>query len=214
MISAAQQLLGKAAVEEVMPNAPVVAPEIVPEPKSKAPLSRAKRKQMLAIQVTRRGVANSLITPMRLESDSKEQYSEELGWLFTAADHLLRIRRGDEAPTSPIPVPVPESASGSRANVIQGGMDDFSLKLTESQVTSIIKQLNIYIRNLNIELRKLAQVGGEDNASVGLINSIYSQRKSIVERTRELADLMYDVYGTKVNAPEELLDELEAQQFA
>ena len=163
-VNAASRLLGQESIEEVMPNAPVLAPEIVPQPKSATLLSGAKRKQILAVQVTRRGVANSLITPMRLADDSKEQYSEELGWLFTAADHLLRIRRGDEAPNAPIPVPVPQSAAGSHANTMQGSMDDFSLKLTESQVTSIIKQLNIYIRNLNIELRKLAEVGGENNA--------------------------------------------------
>jgi hypothetical protein len=83
--------------------------------------------------------------------------------------------------------------------------------MTESQVESIVKQINIYLRNLTFELDKQAQVGGAEASSIALRNSIQSQRKAIIERMQELARLMKQVYGIMVYGPDDLADELNKQ---
>ncbi|MFQ5578831.1 MAG: hypothetical protein ACE5G8_17780, partial [Anaerolineae bacterium] len=85
-------------------------------------------------------------------------------------------------------------------------VDDFSLQMIEGQIESIVKQINIYIRNLTFELDKEAQLGGAAASNIALMNSIKAQQKSIVERTQELAELMNQVYGVKVYSPDELAD--------
>jgi len=157
------------------------------------------------------GVINKVVTQMSgFTTEEQDSINTELKWLFVAAEHFLKVQRGQAAPTAAAPVAIPPEAEAAAGvnNAILPNLDDFSIQMIETQIEGIIKQINIYLRNLAIELDKQAQLGGVDAASVALRNSISLQQKSIAERTLELAKLMQQVYGIKVYGPEDVLTNL------
>ncbi len=168
--------------------------------------SRLKKKQEVSAGATGGVVIARVITPLALDVDAQDLVNEELQWLFTAADHFLKIRQADLDRNTPVPVDIPADAERSAAanNAVLPGVDDFSLQMIESQIESIIKQINIYLKNLTFELDKEAQLGGAAASNIALMNSIKAQRKAIIERSQELAKLMQQVYGITVRSPEEL----------
>ncbi len=216
VITAIKKMLGQeATLAEVTENEPMIAPEIGAVPQSVKDARGAKKRKLLAVQHMRRAVVSSLIVPMDLERKTKERYIDELGWLFTAADHLLQVQRGEKSPTDPVPVDIPNQAKkrSTTNKLLPDELDELSLKMTGNKVEGIVKQINIYIKNLDTEIGKLAKLGAasEDDPDVPLRlkNSIASQRIAIAKRTNELADLMDEFYGIRVNAPQELLDEVD-----
>ncbi|MCL4300909.1 MAG: TIR domain-containing protein [Anaerolineae bacterium] len=141
----------------------------------------------------------------------KDANNTELKWLFVAADHFLNIRRGETQRTVGVPVDTPpeaETTQPAKNAAILAGLDDFSMQMIESQIQGIIKQINIYMRNLAFELDKQAQLGGQAGSNIALKNSIDAQQKAIIERTQELANLMQQVYGVKVYAPDIVAEKL------
>ncbi|MCK6627277.1 MAG: toll/interleukin-1 receptor domain-containing protein [Anaerolineae bacterium] len=141
----------------------------------------------------------------------KDANNEELKWLFVAADHFLKIRRGEVQRTVGVPVETPAEATTTQTTknaVLLPSVDDFSMQMIDSQIQSIIKQINIYMKNLAFELDKQAQLGGQAGSNIALKNSIDAQQKAIIERTQELANLMQQIYGVKVYAPEIVAEKL------
>jgi hypothetical protein len=141
----------------------------------------------------------------------KDANNTELKWLFVAADHFLNIRRGEVQRTAGVPVDIPpeaETTQSAKNATILTGLDDFSMQMIESQIQGIIKQINIYMRNLAFELDKQAQLGGQAGSNIALKNSIDAQQKAIIERTQELANLMQQIYGVKVYAPDIVAEKL------
>jgi hypothetical protein len=141
----------------------------------------------------------------------KDANNMELEWLFVAAEHFLKIRRGEVERTAGVPVDTPSEAETTQAAknaTVLASLNDFSLQMIESQIQGIIKQINIYMRNLAFELDKQAQLGGEAGSNIALKNSIDAQQKAIIERTQELAEQMQKIYGVKVYAPDIVAEKL------
>jgi hypothetical protein len=168
--------------------------------------SRLQKKQEVSASMTGGTVIARVVTPLALNVEAQDIVNKELQWLFTAADHFLRIRQAGLDRASPVPVDIPDGSEKSPQanNAVLASVDDFSLQMIEGQIESIIKQINIYLKNLTFELDKEAQLGGAAASNIALMNSIKSQRKAIVERTQELASLMRQVYGVMVYSPDEL----------
>ncbi len=157
------------------------------------------------------GVITKVVTQMScFTTAEQDSINTELKWLFAAAEHFLKVQRGQAARTAAAPVAIPPEAEAEAGgnNAILPNLDDFSIQMIETQIEGIIKQINIYLRNLAIELEKQAMLGGAAAANLALINSISLQQKSIAERTLELAKLMQQVYGVKVYGPEDILTNL------
>jgi hypothetical protein len=156
------------------------------------------------------GVMTKVVTRLTsFSTGEQDAINDELKWLFNAADHFLKIRRGEVDRSISVPVPIPSEAEvkDDANNSILSGLDDFSLQMIDSQIQSIVKQINIYMRNLAFELDKEAQLGGQAASNIALKNSIIAQQKSIAERTQELAKLMQQVYGVLVYGPDDLVNQ-------
>lgn len=213
-----KKLLGGESMAQAAPSQPVVETKAVSQQPAEpaagsggrvnrlAGTSRLKKKQEVSAAATGGLVIARVITPLALDVQAQDLVNEELQWLFTAADHFLKIRQDELDRNTPVPVTIPADAERSAAanNAVLPGVDDFSLQMIESQIESIIKQINIYLKNLTFELDKEAQLGGAAASNIALMNSIKAQRKAIIDRTQELARLMQQVYGINVRSPEEL----------
>lgn len=220
VVTILNKLLGGSSVSEVATGEPTIQAEGV-TPKLTAQSSqtgrgRSGRGRGKTEAVSPIGALTIVMTKVVTQLDEyfndqeQDEINNELKWLFNAADHFLKVRQHDVDRTAPVPVDVPSSAekTAEANNAILASLDDFSLGLIDSQVQSTIKQINIYSRNLGIELGKVAELGGETAASVALRNSIKSQQKAIAERTKELAKLMQQCYGVMVYGPNDLLNNL------
>lgn len=213
-----KKLLGGESMAQAAANQPIVETKAIsPQPAEPATgsgarlnrlggTSRLKKKQEVSAGATGGLVIARVITPLPLDVAAQDLVNEELQWLFTAADHFLKIRQAELDRNTPVPVAIPDDAerSATANNAVLPGVDDFSMQMIEGQIESIIKQINIYLKNLTFELDKEAQLGGEAASNIALKNSIKAQRKAIIERTQELARLMQQVYGITVRSPEEL----------
>ena len=214
------KLLGGVTISEAAPGEPVVESKAVPvepaappQPSARRPSrlgrgSRLKKKPQASAAIVGGTVMARVVTPLALDVEAQDTVNNELQWLFTAADHFLKIRQGETTRETPVRVDIPPDAeTGNEAhNTVLVGIDDFSLQMIESQIESIIKQINIYLRNLTFELDKQALLGGAAASNIALMNSIKAQQTSIVERTQELARLMQQVYGVMVYSPDDLAD--------
>jgi phage-related minor tail protein len=77
-------------------------------------------------------------------------------------------------------------------------------------VESLMKQIEIYVGNLQHLSQQAGQYGGEELAPLHVVNQIKLQRKSIVERLNELADLMNQIYDVQVEGVGKLAEALDA----
>ncbi|MEW5960255.1 MAG: toll/interleukin-1 receptor domain-containing protein [Chloroflexota bacterium] len=213
------KLLGGAPVVEAAPGEPTIqaagiSPQSAAEPTTAERQGRGRGRgtaQEVSAVATGIGVMTKVVTQITSFTTAEQDgINDELKWLFTAADNFLKVRRGEVDRSIAVPVPIPSEAEikDARANnAILSGLDDFSLQMIDSQIQSIVKQINIYMRNLAFELDKEAQLGGAAAANIALKNSIIAQQKSIAERTQELAKLMQQVYGVLVYGPADLVNQ-------
>lgn len=188
-------------------------PGAEPEPTRRQARGRGRGRgtaQEVSAVATGIGVMTKVVTRITsLNADEQDAINGELKWLFNAAEQFLKIRRREIDRTTPVPVPIPPEAESSDGanNAVLAGLDEFSLQMIDSQIQSIVKQINIYMKNLAFELDKEAQLGGAAASNIALKNSINAQQKSIAERTQELAKLMQQVYGVLVYGPEDLINQ-------
>lgn len=177
--------------------------------------SAGRRGRGTAQEVSATGTGVGVITKVVTQISSftaaeQDAINEELKWLFTAADHFLKVRRGEAAPSAPVSVAIPpeaEPAAGAN-NALLPSLDDFAQQMADTQIQGIIKQINIYLRNLAIELEKQALQGGAAQSNLALINSIKLQQQSIADRTQELAGLIQQLYGILVYGPDDIKNQL------
>jgi hypothetical protein len=143
-------------------------------------------------------------------AEEMDAINDELTWLFAAADHFMRVQRGEVPRSEPVPVTIPSQAKveAGANNVILNNLKDYELQSLNIQIPSAIKQINQYMRNLAIELDREAQRGGAINADLYLANSIKSQQKAIVKNTQELANFLHKVYGILVYGPDDIAKQL------
>jgi hypothetical protein len=216
---ALNKLLGGRPVSEAAAGeATIQAEGVAPKPVEPTPTGRRGRGRgrgrgtapQVSAVATGIGVMTKVVTRITaFTADEQDTVNGELKWLFNAADHFLKVRREEVNRQAPVPVDIPPEAEvdDTANNVVRENLDDFSLQMIESQIQSIIKQVNIYMRNLAFELDKEAQLGGAAVSNIALMNSIKAQQKSIAERVQELARLMQQVYGVLVYGPDDIVDQ-------
>ncbi len=210
------KLLGGASMAEAAPNEAVFQAEgVAPTPQQAAePARRGRRRRGTAQKEGIIAAGTLVMTKVVAQlndftSEEQDAINQELKWLFVAADHFSKIRRGEIDATAPIPVPIPpEAKCTSEANTLLPDVDDFTLQLVEGEINSLVKQIIIYSRNLTIELNKQAMLGGEAASNIALRNSIKAQQRGMIERARDLANTMQQIYGVLVYGPEDVLNTL------
>jgi hypothetical protein len=141
-----------------------------------------------------------------------ENVAKGVAWVWSAAEHFLKVRRGQASPDEPAAAPpaAPPEETSTAAPRIRTDIDDFALKLLSSQVDSLMKRVETHMGNLQHVLQQAAQYGGEEFAPIVVVNQIKLQRQSIVECLDELASLMNQVYGVQVEGVDKLKEALAA----
>ncbi len=140
-----------------------------------------------------------------------ENVAKGINWVLLAAEHFLKVRRGQASPDEPAP-PLPNTETvdkdvhGPSVPRVKPEMEDFTLKLLASQVENLMELIEIYVGNLQHLLQQAAQHGGEDFAPLHIVNQIKLQRKSITERLNELAQIMNQVYGVQIEEVDKLAE--------
>ena len=211
------KLLGGASLAEAAPNEAVFQAEGVAAPQpAVGPARRGRRRrgnaQKEGIIAAGTLVMTKVVAQLNdFTSEEQDAINQELKWLFVAAEHFSKIRRGEVDAAAPVPVPIPpeaERTAPNANNALLPDVDDFTIQLIEGEINSLVKQIIIYSRNLTIELNKQAMLGGEAASNIALLNSIKAQQRGMIERTQDLARTMKQVYGVLVYGPEDVLDVL------
>jgi hypothetical protein len=169
-------------------------------------------------------IGTTVVAPLAKELIQKaaqpETVAKGINWVFSAADHFLKLRRGQTSPDEPAPAlpdagevvegEIVEEAKVPSSPRVKPDIDEFTLNLLASQVESLMKQIEIYVGNLQHLSQQAGQYGGEELAPLHVVNQIKLQRKSIVERLNELADLMNQIYDVQVEGVGKLAEALDA----
>ncbi|MDX1522135.1 MAG: hypothetical protein R3264_10945, partial [Anaerolineae bacterium] len=154
-------------------------------------------------------VTSSVITTFGLGLDQQDEMGQELKWLFSAADHTLKIQNGEANADSPIPVPIPPNVQ-----VLSGANDN---KITHPahaagqsrQINDILKRIKKRLDALDDLLVRDAELGEAAVNDRMLQSEIKGNRVAIVEDMKVLAAGIEQAYEIRVEAPDLLLDYLE-----
>jgi len=159
-------------------------------------------------------ILSSVITPLAKQLLAHpETVAKGVNWVWSAAEHFLKMRRGqvdadDPAPLPPGPEPAPDAAGKGVQTPspprVKRDLDKFKLDLLEEQVDHEMKLIKKYVGNLQTLSQQAAHYGGEEFAPLVTVNQINYQRRSIVEHLNALAGLMSDVYEVQVEGVDEL----------
>ena len=141
-----------------------------------------------------------------------ENVARGINWVLLAAEHFLKVRRGQASPDEPAP-PLPNTETVDEdvqgpppAPRVKPDIDNFTLGLLAGQVESLMRQIEIYVGNLQHVMQQAAQYGGEEFAPIHVVNQIRLQRKSITERLNELAQITNQVYEVQIEEVDKLAE--------
>jgi hypothetical protein len=196
--------LTEAAGDKSITRTPAVQAETAPPAKRR--LGGLQKKQTVSPMAIGAAVISSVVVTFGLESEDQDFVNQELKWLFSAADHFLKIRRGEIERTQPIAVAIPAEAerSAQADNRLPNTVDDFDLQIWEGQIESGFKRINTYLRNLDILLEREAGMGSAGKGDIYLQNQIREGRLEIVKVLQEMAQLINQAYGILVTSPVQL----------
>lgn len=152
-----------------------------------------------------------VVAPLAKQLTDPETVTKGIHWVLAAADHFLKVKRGEVHPDEPAPLPpnpevVDEKVQTPSPLRVKPDIDAFKLKLWADQVESLMEQIEIYVGNLKLLLKQAALHGGEDKVPIALANDIKLQRRSIAEGLNELAGLMNQIYGVQIKEVDKLAE--------
>jgi hypothetical protein len=176
------------------------------------------------------GLLLSTLTPLLdLDPADREVLSQELQWLFNAADHFLKFRLGQVGPGQPVAAPVPAGAEKliPKANnqllldEIKTKVKDWSasagfksledkvetqLVMWEEELQTSLLALTAYLNYLNGWLDQETRLGQAGKYDERLQSNIKGAQIKIAEELQELAALLSQLYGLAVVTPGQLVE--------
>ena len=81
---------------------------------------------------------SSVVVIAGLNTEDQYFVNEELKWLFSAAEHFQKVRRGEIDRQQPVALPIPPHAeqTSQANNQLLSNLDEFDLKIWERQIES------------------------------------------------------------------------------
>lgn len=219
LISALHKVIGGASLRDAMVNVSTTEEAPVPAIEDPAPpqksgglkLGGLKKKRTVSPRAIGGLVISRVVTTFELEANDQDLVSTELKWLFQAADHLVKVHRGEAQADSPVATSIPATAEQDPPadNKVLSSLDAFDIEMWAGQVESDFNRIQTYLRNLDILLKQEDQKGLAGKGDVYLQNQISASRLEIVKVLREMAQLMKQAYGVFVTSPIALVAALE-----
>jgi hypothetical protein len=170
-----------------------------------------------------------IVIPLNLTQEDRAFVEAELKWLFSAADHFLRVRQGELRMDQPVTTSIPADAERVSTeadnrilfNQIKGQVKDWSasagfksmeeklevqLSMWEDEILTMLDGLANYLNYLNIQLDEETRLGEAGNFDLALQNKIKQARLKAAQTLQELALLLQNLYGLYVTSPEQLVE--------
>jgi hypothetical protein len=168
-------------------------------------------------------ITATIIPVFELDEDSQNLVADELTWLFSAAENLMKICQKEVEPNQPVAVAIPSSAekTSPEANnqllakpgalIRYSSFEDmlwgkrFNLK---KELESIVNRFNIHMRGLNILLDRESKLGEAGASDLPLQAGIRGGRIDVIKVVQALAQIINDTYGIQITSPTNLLEYL------
>lgn len=218
-----KNLLGGSSMAEATADKESAAAPLIPpiskepaQPTSSGRIQFGKPKPTLDPMALRGRVISDVVTTFDLPLEQQDFINTELKWLFSAADHILKIGNGAiNDPGQAVPVAIPP-----QAEIKEGPADNKLLDMNRSKsyasttakgIEQIFSQINRYLGTLKLHLEEEVNKGQAGKTDIWLQNQIKGQRLSVVDELKKLARLMSTAYGILVVSPEQLAEFLKEQ---
>ena len=152
-------------------------------------------------------VISGVVTSLGLDSESEALASDELQWLFNAADHFLKIARHEAKRDETIITPIPENArqASNATNKLLSHLDDDFIGSLQEPIEDLLDRINKRLKVFNSLLNEEAARGTAAKSDTDLQYKINEARTDILAITENLATHMRQAYGIFVTTPEELI---------
>jgi hypothetical protein len=212
------RLIGGDSLAQATSDKPIAKESTIPAiPKEEAvpagprQLGGLKKKPTVSPIALGGAVISGVVTTFGLDISDQDFVNNELKWLFSAADNFLKIRRGEINRNQPIAAPIPPDAQKQPQanNQLLSTIGDFDMQIWEGSIESGFKRIDTHLKNLNILLNQEALKGEAGKGDVYLQNQIKGARMEIVKVLQEMAQLMNQAYGIKINSPDQLIQLLQ-----
>jgi hypothetical protein len=159
-------------------------------------------------------IATGIIPVFNLNQTELDILKTDLNWLFTAADHCLRICRGEIARDTPVTAALPPDVEWrtDTPNRLPATLDDaILLPIWEMKLElTILKPIEYNWNSLSFLLDREARRGQSGRDDLNLQKEIQAHRLEIIRFVAMLADFAERAYGVKITSPHELVALIEA----
>jgi hypothetical protein len=174
----------------------------------------------------------NVVSPLNLSRSEADSLTEELRWLFSAADNLLAIHNKLETEgfldrSQPIAVSLPLQAQLTIPDAnnqllsqpppaiarIYTTVEEALQYSWAGDVRGELRDLKVHLNALSTLLSREASQGESAKKDAALQNNITGNRILVVEKLTTIAKTINQAYGVLVSAPDRLLAHLEQRDF-
>ena len=174
---------------------------------------RSKSPITLGVQVM-----TSVIIPLDFTPDDEEFISTEIKWLFSAADHLLKLRDGQIDRDHPIALEIPleaetlpETNNRLLGQITPDELRELANRLARRTGGGFLGRLDTWLNNnLKGWLDQEIQAGEAGKGDETLQNNLKLARVEIVKLLKDISETVNEAYGVRLTSPDQLLDVLES----
>jgi hypothetical protein len=156
-------------------------------------------------------ITTTLLNGIELDAGDQDFVKDEFGWLFHAADHLLKVQRKQLSAGQPIayalPLEVIRKPEANNSLLMKVDHPKFAI-LADNIRFRFQHQLNTELENLKRYLDRRAKYAQEGQDDVGLQEEIIDNEVRILEALRQMADEINEAYGVLISTPVQLIDYL------
>jgi hypothetical protein len=160
-------------------------------------------------------IATGIVPAFHLTQTDLAILREDLTWLFAAADHYLKICRGEidrDAPVALLPPAdiEPQDEVQAQSRLLTTLDDELLLPIWELKLElTILKPIEYNWNSLAFLLDREAQRGQDGRDDLTLQKEIQAHRVEIIRFVARLADFTERAYGVKLTSPHDLVERLE-----
>lgn len=171
-------------------------------------------------------IMTNVVARIDLDTEDEDFVNRELKWLFTAADNLLQICRGNIDRSHAISVPIPADAQTTPeannalldnpkdvafSNILDyhGRVETRWQTTVEKRITHYLDLINSHLRSLNILLNQETALGEAAKTNTALQAQISMRRIELMKAVQDMAQFMDKAYGVLISSPGQMIAYME-----
>ena len=158
-------------------------------------------------------IISNIVIRLDLPPEAQDAIGQEIKWLFSAVDHLLKFKRGEVERNQPVAEPVPATAHSSPAsnNLLLDTLSDADFEALSFfyESSTPLTELEVPLKNLKILREQETARGEAGKGDPQLQDQLQTVQITAAKTVQKIAHEINKAYGILVTAPTQMIEMLE-----